>query len=352
MNSADPSPDTIALHVEQANSEQANPSQACWQRQIAGSYTDPFALAKALQLPSDWARQHAPARKLFPLRVPRHFVNLIRPGDIHDPLLHQIWPLDAEYDNVSGYSADPLDEASASQQSGILHKYRSRLLLIVRAGCAVNCRYCFRRHFPYADHKLGRQQLADARNYILQHPEVNEVILSGGDPLMASDSHLDTILSMLESLPQLKRVRIHSRLPVVIPARLTLGLAERLAQSHLQAILVIHANHSQELSPELSAGLALWSKHNVHLLNQSVLLKGVNDCPQALHDLSEGLFEMGVLPYYLHQLDKVAGAAHFAVSDTDANLLINKLLHSLPGFLVPKLVREIAGEASKTPLIS
>lgn len=350
MKPANPSPDAINIHLAPADSEQTTSLQGDWQRQIAESYTDPFVLAKALGLPAAWAQQHAPARKLFPLRVPQHFAKLIRPADLNDPLLRQIWPLDAEHDTVSGYSADPLDEASASQQSGVLHKYRSRLLLIVRGGCAVNCRYCFRRHFPYADHKLGRQQLADTRNYILQHPEVNEVILSGGDPLMASDSHLETILSMLESLPQLKRVRIHSRLPVVIPARLTLTLAKRLEQSRLQAILVIHANHCQELSPELSAGLALWRKHKVHLLNQSVLLKGVNDCPTALHELSEGLFEMGVLPYYLHQLDKVAGAAHFAVSDTDANLLINKLLHSLPGFLVPKLVREIAGEASKTPL--
>ena len=346
MNSAGFTPDTIVMQFDSATDH----TQASWQQQVGAAYTNPFALAEALQLPQSWAQQHAPARKLFPMRVPQHFASLMRKGDINDPLLRQVWPLADEYDNVSGYSADPLGEEGASQQSGILHKYRSRLLLIVRGGCAVNCRYCFRRHFPYDAHKLGRKELADVRDYILTNPDVNEVILSGGDPLMANDEQLAAIIEMLESLPQLKRLRIHSRLPVVIPARLTGRLAERLSQSRLQAILVIHANHPQELSERLAGGLALWRQHGVHLLNQSVLLKGVNDSSGVLHQLSEGLFEMGVLPYYLHQLDKVAGAAHFAVSDTDANLLISNLLSSLPGFLVPKLVREIAGEASKTPI--
>lgn len=346
MNSADSTTDTIVMQFDSATAH----TQASWQQQIGAAYTDPFALAEAIQLPQSWAQQHAPARKLFPMRVPQHFASLMRKGDIDDPLLRQVWPLADEYDNVSGYSTDPLDEEGASQQSGILHKYRSRLLLIVRGGCAVNCRYCFRRHFPYDAHKLGRKELTDVRDYILANPDVNEVILSGGDPLMANDEHLEVILEALENLPQLKRVRIHSRLPVVIPARLTARLAERLGRSRLQALLVIHANHPQELSPELAGGLAMWRQHGIHLLNQSVLLKGVNDSSGVLHQLSEGLFEMGVLPYYLHQLDKVAGAAHFAVSDTDANLLISSLQASLPGFLVPKLVREIAGEASKTPL--
>ncbi|MCC5878462.1 MAG: EF-P beta-lysylation protein EpmB [Idiomarina sp.] len=325
-------------------------AQLSWQQQIAQAYTSPLALAEALSLPKAWAEAHAPARSLFPMRVPQHFAQLMREGDIEDPLLRQVWPMQAEFDNVSGYTTDPLNEESASLQSGILHKYRSRLLLIVRGGCAVNCRYCFRRHFPYDAHKLGRKELENARNYILTQPDLNEVILSGGDPLMANDQQLDTILTMLESLPQLTRVRIHTRLPVVIPARLTQDLAQRLEQSRLHAILVIHANHPQELSPELAHGLALWRQHGVHLLNQSVLLKGVNNSADILQGLSEKLFAMGVMPYYLHQLDKVAGAAHFAVSDTDANLLINSLLQRLPGFLVPKLVREIAGEASKTPL--
>lgn len=321
-----------------------------WQQQLARAYKDPFILGQALQLPSDWIEQHAPARSLFPLRVPQHFANLIQPGNTEDPLLRQVWPLDNEFKHEPGFGNDPLGEEDATAGNGILHKYRSRILLILRGGCAVNCRYCFRRHFPYDSHKISRNELQEISQYIKNNPDVNEVILSGGDPLMASDEQIGYVLDELEMLTQLKRIRIHSRLPVVIPDRLTNPLAERLQQSRLQSILVIHANHPNELSPLLNERLQIWRRAGVHLLNQSVLLKGVNDNAEVLHDLSETLFSMNVMPYYLHQLDKVAGAAHFAVSDTHANLLHKQLLTSLPGFLVPKLVGEIAGEASKTPL--
>ncbi|RUO32628.1 EF-P beta-lysylation protein EpmB [Aliidiomarina soli] len=321
-----------------------------WQHQLADAYTDPQTLGQALQLDANWVKQHAPARQLFSMRVPKHFVSLMQRGDPNDPLLRQVWPHEDEFTVVEGYSADPLGEESATAASGILHKYQSRLLLILRGGCAVNCRYCFRRHFPYAEHKIGRRELERVHAYILQHPEVNEVILSGGDPLMANDEQLSHVLDMLERLPQITRVRIHSRLPVVIPQRLTQTLGLRLERSRLQVILVIHANHGNEISPALSQRLAIWRQRGIHLLNQSVLLKGVNDSAGALAELSEKLFASQVMPYYLHQLDKVAGAAHFAVSDANASLIMHDLLRTLPGFLVPRLVREIAGEASKTPL--
>lgn len=324
--------------------------QESWQQQLARAYTDPFKLGHALGLEETWIKQHAPARKLFPLRVPQHFVSLMEHGNPDDPLFKQVWPAHDEFLEVPGFGVDPLGEETASAVPGVLHKYRSRLLFVVRGGCAINCRYCFRRHFPYDEHKVTQRDLPRLREYILANPDVNEVILSGGDPLMAKDAQLIAILEMLETLPQLSRVRIHSRLPVVIPQRLTDTLAARFSQSRLQAILVIHANHPNELSGSLQERLQVWRQHGIHLLNQSVLLHGVNDSADILSRLSEKLFTFNVMPYYLHQLDKVAGAAHFAVSDAKANLIMNDLLRILPGFLVPKLVREIAGKASKTPL--
>jgi EF-P beta-lysylation protein EpmB len=321
-----------------------------WQRELAQAFTDPSELGKALRLAPEWVTTHAPARRLFPMRVPRPFAALMEPGNPEDPLLRQVWPLESEFDTDPLFSNDPLGEKDAQAQTGLLHKYESRVLILVRGGCAVNCRYCFRRHFPYDEHKVGTRELQSIASYIRQHPEVNEVILSGGDPLMASDDQLTKILDTLEPLSQLSRLRIHSRLPVVIPTRLTRQLADRLSQSRLQSILVIHANHPAEISNELQKGLAYWHRQGIHLLNQSVLLRGVNDSAEILERLSERLFRAQVLPYYLHQLDKVAGAAHFAVSDANAHLIMSDLRKRLPGFLVPKLVREIAGEASKTPL--
>lgn len=325
-------------------------TQDNWQRQLAQAYKDPWLLARDLQLPESWVKQHAPARQLFALRVPKAFAALMQPGNPDDPLLRQVWPHADEFKKAEGYTADPLAEDDAQASPGLLHKYASRVLIILRGGCAVNCRYCFRRHFPYQEHKVGQQELAEICEYIRLHPQINEVILSGGDPLMASDDQLDKIITAIESLTQVTRLRIHSRLPVVIPDRLTEKLATRLAASRMQCLLVIHANHPQEISNHLRVKLAAWRKQGIWLLNQSVLLKGVNDSAECLAALSERLFESNVMPYYLHQLDKVAGAAHFAISDAKANLIMAELLKRLPGFLVPKLVQEIAGESSKTPI--
>lgn len=323
--------------------------RASWQRELAEVCTDANQLAAQLALPADFITRHLGASKLFPLRVTQHFISLMARGDRNDPLLRQVLPHADEFIQVDGYVADPLAEQQ-HQQPGILHKYSSRVLVILRGGCAINCRYCFRRHFPYHQHHFGPQQRAELLAMIRADSAINEVILSGGDPLLATDAQLDRLLSELEALPQLTRIRIHSRLPVVLPSRLTRELAERLQHSRLNAVLVIHSNHPNEIDPILTAALQHWRGYNITMLNQSVLLRGVNDNADTLASLSEKLFSAGVLPYYLHQLDKVAGASHFAVSDDQARQIEHQLRGILPGFLVPQLVREIAGEPSKTPL--
>ncbi|MBO1518071.1 EF-P beta-lysylation protein EpmB [Oceanisphaera pacifica] len=320
-----------------------------WQKELSQAFTTPQQLLDYLQLdPAPWQSGFS-ARRLFAMRVPQPFAAKMRKGDAEDPLLRQVLPLAAEFDQVPGFVTDPLEEHD-SALPGLLHKYRSRVLLVVRGGCAINCRYCFRRHFPYADNSPNQAGWQTALSYISEHPEINEVILSGGDPLMAKDAQLSTLLDGIEAIPHIKRIRIHTRLPVVIPARLTQDLLTRLTKSRLQAVMVLHVNHANEIDQDLSNRLNHWRTAGITLLNQSVLLAGVNDSSQALCKLSERLFEAGVLPYYLHQLDKVAGAAHFAVDDAKAGSLMANMLAELPGFLVPKLVREIGGEHHKTPI--
>ncbi|WP_198650119.1 EF-P beta-lysylation protein EpmB [Zobellella maritima] len=320
-----------------------------WQKELAQAFTTPEQLLAYLDLdPAPWQAGLA-ARRLFPMRVPRPFADKMEKGNARDPLLRQVLPLAEEFRQVPGYVRDPLAEHD-SALPGLLHKYRSRVLLVLRGGCAVNCRYCFRRHFPYGDNspdRAGRQQALD---YIRHDPEINEVILSGGDPLMANDRQLSVLLDELEAIPHIKRLRIHTRLPVVIPSRLTDTLRARLANSRLQAVMVLHINHAREIDEKLAALCRDWRHAGITLLNQSVLLAGVNDDADILVQLSERLFEAGVLPYYLHQLDKVEGAAHFAVDDKQAKHLMALLLARLPGFLMPRLVREIGGENSKTPI--
>ncbi|WP_417683532.1 EF-P beta-lysylation protein EpmB [Pseudidiomarina aquimaris] len=320
-----------------------------WQQELAQAIRNPIELGDRLGLPESWVTAHSRARELFPLMVTRHFVGLMEQGNIADPLLRQVMPSNEEYLEQEDFVTDPLVEQD-NTTPGLLHKYRSRVLVILRGGCAINCRYCFRRHFPYSEHHFGRQQRSELLAYIQADANINEVILSGGDPLLATDTQLSQLLTELESLPQLKRIRIHSRLPVVLPERLTPALAKRLGDSRLQAILVLHANHPREIAAELQQALVAWAQAGVTLFNQSVLLRGVNDNAQVLAALSEELFAAKVLPYYLHQLDKVKGASHFAVTDAEALTIGEQLRALLPGFLVPRLVREVAGEPSKTPL--
>jgi EF-P beta-lysylation protein EpmB len=270
-------------------------------------------------------------------------------GNPFDPLLRQVLPLDQEFEVHDGYSTDPLDEQD-NEQPGLLHKYKNRVLLILKGGCAVNCRYCFRRHFPYEDNKGGKSVWQNSINYIAAHPELNEVILSGGDPLMAKDHELEWLIQHLDKVPHIKRLRIHSRLPVVIPNRITDTLCRLFAETRLQVILVTHINHANEISPYFTDKMTQLKQANVTLLNQSVLLKGINDTSKALTNLSEALFDAGILPYYLHVLDKVQGAAHFFVSDEKAKELMAELIENVSGYLVPTLAREIGGRKSKTPL--
>ncbi|AUY26711.1 MAG: EF-P beta-lysylation protein EpmB [Mixta calida] len=326
------------------------PSREDWLQQLADVITEPHELLRFLAL-----EQHPelaagePARKLFALRVPRAFAQRMKKGDPRDPLLLQVITDRQEFIDAPGYSADPLDEQN-SVVPGLLHKYKNRALLLVKGGCAVNCRYCFRRHFPYQDNQGNKRNWQRALDYIREHRELDEIIFSGGDPLMAKDHELDWLIGELEAIPHLKRLRIHSRLPVVIPARITETLCQRLGNSRLQVLMVTHINHAQEIDLALRHGVAMLKRAGVTMLNQSVLLRGVNDNAPALAELSNALFDAGILPYYLHVLDKVQGAAHFYVSDEEARAIMRQLLPLVSGYLVPKLAREIGGEPSKTPL--
>lgn len=320
-----------------------------WLNDLANAISDPFQLLKILKIdPTHW-EQGLAARKLFALRVPMSFVERMEVGNPYDPLLRQVLPLKEEFEVHSGYSLDPLEEQD-NAIPGLLHKYKNRVLMIVKGGCAVNCRYCFRRHFPYEDNKGGKRHWQAALDYIATQPEVNEVILSGGDPLMAKDHELQWLLEGISQIPHIKRLRIHSRLPVVLPARITDRLCELLKQTRLQTVLVTHINHANEINDEFRLAMIKLKHAEIMLLNQGVLLKGVNDSVGALSQLSEALFDAGILPYYLHVLDKVQGAAHFMVDDEQARKLIAGLLENVSGYLVPRLTREIGGRTSKTPL--
>ncbi|MEC7284457.1 MAG: EF-P beta-lysylation protein EpmB, partial [Pseudomonadota bacterium] len=292
---------------------------------------------------------HIKPRRLLPMRVPRHFVDLMEKGNPHDPLFLQVMPLSDEFLTSPGYSEDPLDEHDTAGK-GILHKYDSRVLLMVRTGCAVNCRYCFRRHFPYADNAVSKHQWLDVLDYLRNNSQINEVIFSGGDPLMAKDDHLSWLANEIAAIAHIKRLRIHSRLPVVLPERISHDFVEWFSALPLQKVLVLHENHANEMSETFKVRLNILREKGVTLLNQSVLLKGVNDSGDAISDLSETLFEAGVLPYYLHVLDKVQGASHFYVSDDEGREIMEEAIKRLPGFLVPKLVREIGGQPGKTPI--
>jgi len=320
-----------------------------WQKELANVVTDPKKLLEMLHIDSKDYLQHFKARQLFPVRVPRPFIKRMKNGDINDPLLNQVMPLSSEFLVTDGFVTDPLLEHDTAVE-GLLHKYQHRALLIVKAGCAINCRYCFRRHFPYADNSPNKKRWQLALNYIEQHKELTEIIFSGGDPLMASDEHLAWLVDKISAIPHIKRLRIHTRLPVVIPARITQSLVELLKGSRLKATMVLHINHSNEIDDKFRAALEPLRAARIPLFNQSVLLKGINDKAEILAELSEQLFDSGIQPYYLHMFDQVQGAAHFDVKEKQAKVIVKKMMAILPGFLMPKLVREIAGEANKTPI--
>lgn len=319
-----------------------------WQQQLAKSIKTVAELLDHLGLKESDLPYRIDPNQAFPLRVTHFLASLIDPSNPYDPVLLQILPLAEESQISDQFYDDPLEESDYNPVPGLIHKYRSRVLLIAHQACALHCRYCFRRHFPYSDNSLTATHLKNIVRYLEQHTEVNEVILSGGDPLVLSDSKLRNLIQQLESVSHLKRIRIHTRTPVAIPERLTEGLLDALTDSRLQATIVLHLNHPVEVTSSLSRHLEPYRRAGITLLNQSVLLKGINDNPEILNDLSEKLFESGILPYYLHTTDAVSGASHFYVDLDRAQSIWRSMMSELSGYLVPKLVQEIPAKANKT----
>jgi EF-P beta-lysylation protein EpmB len=320
---------------------------AGWQHALMNAITDPQELLALLNLDASLLDAARAAAKLFPLKIPREFVTRIEKNNLYDPLLLQIMPLKEELIHTQGYLEDPLEEAKVNPIPGLLHKYCGRVLLTFIGTCAINCRYCFRRHFPYTDNNPGSTGWERALNYISDDKSIHEVILSGGDPLVANDRTLQTFSDKLNLIPHIKRLRIHSRIPVILPERITPEFIAWLTQLKQKPVLVIHCNHPQEINAAVTAAMRLLTNAGITVLNQSVLLKGVNDNADTLVALSEALFEIGVHPYYLHALDKVQGTAHFDLDRETAQSLHWEISQRLSGYLVPKLVYEQPGAPSK-----
>ncbi|HEC15559.1 MAG TPA: EF-P beta-lysylation protein EpmB [Sedimenticola sp.] len=329
----------------------ANPCQTpSWRSALGDAFVCPEALIDYLELDRSLLPGARTAAARFGLRVPRTYAARMEKGNPRDPLLLQVLPMGAELEHHPGFGTDPVGDLAAVTSPGLLHKYQGRALLIATGACAVNCRYCFRRHFPYQDAAGGSQRWRGALDYLRREPGIREIILSGGDPLMMADARLAELIRALETIPHLARLRIHTRMPVIVPERVTDGLLASLKNTRLRPVIVIHCNHANELSGEVHRPLQRLRDAGGTLLNQSVLLKGINDSPEAQIALCESLFETGVLPYYLHLLDPVQGAAHFEVRREDAIELHQRLRRRLPGYLVPRLVQELAGAPAKMPL--
>ena len=331
-----------------ANPLPAQPKR--WQTLWREAIRDPRELLRLLELDELAGIISDTAAAQFPLRVPRGFAARMRRGDRHDPLLRQVLPVVEEDLLVPGFGLDAVGDGAARGATGVIHKYQGRALLIATGSCAIHCRYCFRRHFPYADETAAANRWQAALDYLRVDPSIHEVLLSGGDPLSLSTDKLAELTRALRDLPQIRRLRLHTRLPVVLPERVDAELLDWLDQLPWPVAIVLHVNHARELDDSVAQALADLRRTGASLLNQAVLLRGVNDSGEALAELSERLFRCGVLPYYLHQLDRVAGAAHFEVEVERARSLHGDLQDRLPGYLVPRLVREIAGEGSKRPL--
>jgi EF-P beta-lysylation protein EpmB len=318
-----------------------------WQQQLAEAFNNIDDLCHYLNLSLNDLPASVAAAESFPLRVPLSFAASMQKGNPHDPLLRQVLPVKDELFAYPGFSNDPVGDLPSATQTGVLHKYHGRVLFINTGSCAINCRYCFRRNFPYSDLQLGKQNENAGIQYIQGNPDISEVILSGGDPLLLSDARLAKLLAQLSAIKHLKRIRIHTRLPIVLPARITDELIDTLAQSSKQIVIVLHCNHANEINPRVIAACKLLANKSITLFNQSVLLKGINDNVAALCELSEQLFRHGIIPYYLHLLDKATGTGHFEVSEAAAIALVKEIQAILPGYLVPKLVKEQAGAMSK-----
>ncbi len=339
--------DQLVANVE-INPNAINPLVSSWQLEYKTSITNIEHLCQTLGLEIRQLPISCQANKQFPLRVPQSYVKRMQYGNPNDPLLLQVLPTSHEEKHIDGYIKDPVGDLQSIKSPGLLQKYNGRALVLATSRCAIHCRYCFRRHFPYSTQNPRNEGWNKAIQELQLDQSISEVILSGGDPLVLDDSELTKLIRKLESIAHIKRLRIHTRLPVVIPNRINDELLRWMNSTRLQVIMVLHINHANEINIEMHKLFHKLKDINCTLLNQSVLLKNINDQSSALIDLSETLFSAGVLPYYLHLLDKVDGAAHFDVSEDSARSLMREISNHLPGYLVPKLVREIASEQSKS----
>lgn len=321
-----------------------------WQAALANAFREPADLLNYLNLPKSLLDGAIAGSKSFSLRAPLSYCQRIEKGNASDPLLRQILPLNAELIEDKNFNFDPVGDLASIEVPGLLHKYHGRVLIMTTAACAVHCRYCFRRHFPYQENR-SENDWQEAVDYIREHSDIHEVILSGGDPLSLSESKLKNLTDKLLTIPHIKTLRLHTRQPIVLPERINPAFLSWLDSLPWKIVMVLHCNHANEIDAPVASVLKQLHQHQITLLNQSVLLEGVNDDAETLINLSKKLFENNVMPYYLHQLDKVQGAAHFYVSAEKACQLINEIQQSLPGYLVPKLVEEKAGEKSKIAVI-
>jgi EF-P beta-lysylation protein EpmB len=325
----------------------AAPGRQYWKTVLADSFRDPYELLKYCGI--DVSRVQLVSEHEFAFRVTRYFASLIEKGNAQDPLLLQVLPSTQELQWVDGYAQDAVGDIQSMRVPGLVHKYAGRVLLTLTGACAIHCRYCFRRHFPYGEARVDFDQGGRTMKYLAEHDDVREVILSGGDPLMISDGKLADLVASLNRIPHIKTLRIHSRLLSVLPERVTRDLVEVLQGFDGQVVMVTHINHPNEISERNQAAFQLLSKTGYRLFNQSVLLKGVNDSASTLVELSNRLFESHITPYYLHRLDKVQGAAHFDLPGRECARIYAQLRSRLPGYLLPAMVRDIPGQAAKTP---
>ncbi len=321
-----------------------------WQEALSNAVRDPLQLCSLLQLPREYHSAACRAAEQFPLIVPLEFIRRMQPGDPFDPLLRQVLPLQEELLEVPGYGLDPVGDTRATASPGLLQKYAGRALMVATPTCAVHCRYCFRRHYDYDAIPRSLSQWQTALAQLQQDPGIEEIILSGGDPLMLTDARIGELLGQLAAIPHLQRVRIHTRLPIVVPQRVTSEMVNLLRSHRLTPLMVIHANHPAELDSRVAASIGQLLDVGIPILNQSVLLRGVNDSVETLVELSRRLVNLRVMPYYLHQLDQVAGAAHFHVPLQRGLELVSHLRVQLPGYAVPRYVQEQAGHRHKTIL--
>jgi EF-P beta-lysylation protein EpmB len=328
----------------------ATPVPIRWQTEMAQAITSPEALIEHLALDASLVGPARTAAGKFGLRVPLGYVARMRRGDANDPLLRQVLPIAAEGEPSADFGPDPVGEQAARRAPGLLQKYRGRALLIATSACAIHCRYCFRREFPYSEQVGESTRFSEALAQIASDDSIEEIILSGGDPLSLGDSRLTALTDELAKIPHIRRLRLHTRQPVVLPSRVDAGLMAWLARLPWPVVFVLHANHANEIDESVRAACARLREQGVTLLNQTVLLKGVNDDAEVLADLSRSLFDAGVLPYYLHVLDRVTGSAHFDLPDARAQEIAGALAARMPGYLVPRLVREVAGAPAKLSL--